>query len=449
MIRFVAVLFCLSLFLIKTNCDDKNTDFTKIIAHSKEKVFPALVFIKTIVENLKAGNKVNKIVFGSGVIISEDGYVITNHHVIDKAKSITCILSDKRRVKAEIIGSDKDTDIALIKLDIKEKVPFAKLGDSDKVIEGQFVLAMGAPFGFSRSISFGLISYTKRYLKYSPYTLWLQTDAAINPGNSGGPLVNTKGLVIGINTLGGRNNIGFSVPSNKVKDIIDQLKIHGKNGVPRTWTGITFQALKDFNTDVILDANNGVLVAGVRKNSPASEAGLKVGDIITKCNDKDINAVYLEDLPEIRTYFSKLKTDSIAKLVIKRGKQILDLPMKLKLKGKVEGNTFEAERWNMTFKEINKFESPIIAYFKNKGVFVLGVDHTGNAAKYGFQRNDIILEIENKKIEVLSELKSIYNDSLKLDDGKKKLIFKIMRKGTIYHIAFDFRIDYKKVKEDE
>ncbi|MCD6384160.1 trypsin-like peptidase domain-containing protein, partial [Candidatus Sumerlaeota bacterium] len=170
----------------------KQINFEEVIETAKSKIFPALVFVKPIVEEYESGEKKKQRVFGSGVIISPDGYVVTNNHVVEKALEINCVLWNKKQVSANLIGRDKETDLALLKLDVKPEdlpLPYAEFADSSQVDEGQFVMALGAPFGFTRSISLGIISNTNRYLGFESiykYNVWLQTDAAINPGNSGG-----------------------------------------------------------------------------------------------------------------------------------------------------------------------------------------------------------------------------------------------------------------------
>jgi serine protease Do len=212
-------------------------DFRQIILNAKTEVFPALIFVKPIVEEYSSGIKRQQEVFGSGVIISPDGYAVTNFHVIDKAVEINCVLFDKRQVTVELIGSDRDTDLALLKLPLPSdppEYPFAPFS-REKVSEGDFVMALGSPFGFQRSISLGIVSNAHRYIGFQTeykYNTWIQTDAAINPGNSGGPLINTKGEIVGINTLGVEGTgLGFSIPAERVQDIVTRLK-RDKTAIP-------------------------------------------------------------------------------------------------------------------------------------------------------------------------------------------------------------------------
>lgn len=226
--------FCLAgaaLGLALAGCQQPNSnggpvDFPAMIENAKQRVYPALVFVKPIQEQYRYGERQRQEVWGSGVIISPDGYVVTNNHVAEKAVQVHCVMGDRELVEADVIGVDPETDLALLKLRPRAKnnasapasapatasapssqpaltgLPFAQLGDSDKVEAGQFVMALGSPFGFERSISLGIVSNTKRYLGFGgryQYNLWIQTDAAINPGNAGGPLLNEQGQVIGVN----------------------------------------------------------------------------------------------------------------------------------------------------------------------------------------------------------------------------------------------------------
>ncbi|MHC4981835.1 MAG: S1C family serine protease, partial [Planctomycetota bacterium] len=226
-------------------------DFREVIREAKEKVFPAVVFIRCLQESHETGKKVTQEIAGSGVIISPDGRMLTNWHMVDKAVEIRCLLSDGRAMDAKVIGKDKDTDLALLQIELPEgteKVPYAEIGDSTRLKEGDFVMAMGAPWGLNRSVSIGIVSCTRRYLPaHSEYSLWLQTDAAISPGNSGGPLVNTEGKIIGINTLGVMigGDMGFAIPAETIKLIISHLSSRGE--ADWSWTGLQLQPLKDFN----------------------------------------------------------------------------------------------------------------------------------------------------------------------------------------------------------
>ncbi len=323
----------------------KDLDFRKIISNAKKEVFPALIFVKPIVEEFASGERKQQEVFGSGVIISPDGYAVTNHHVIDKAIVINCVLYDKRQVPAELIGSDRDTDLALLKLPCDPEtpnLPYAKFADK-RINDGDFVMALGSPFGFQRSISLGIISNAQRYIGFKTeykYNTWLQTDAAINPGNSGGPLINTDGQIVGINTLGiFGSGLGFSIPAPVAQDIVARLKRDRK--VLRAHTGLRLQALKDFHSNTFIDSENGVLITGVEENSPAEKAGIQAGDILLELNGQPVQGTYAEMLPAIWCFLADLELDKAAKLKILRTEQSLTLRLTPKAKGKLEGDDFD------------------------------------------------------------------------------------------------------------
>ncbi len=455
----------------------------QVIDEAIKKVFPSLVFIKPIQEEYSEGKKQLQQVFGSGFIISNEGYVVTNSHVAEKSKEIKCVLFDKEEISAEIVGLDKETDLAVLRLNLKElkiKQPLtvASFGDSRIIKEGDAVMAMGSPYGFTRSISRGIISSTERYFEFSPYNLWFQTDAAINPGNSGGPLVNERGEVVGVNSLGlfGADNIGFAIPSEVVKEVAEKL-IRDKK-VNRAWVGIKMQALKDFSKSTLLQATKGVLIASVDEGSPAEIGGLKAGDILLSCNDKEINGIYQTDLPLIERFLANLPIGSQAKFQVLRTQErtasfnpfinmiagilgtFSSKPPKKKtvtkekvlivtpvLKEKHEGDDFECKKWNMTVKEITKFSDLYIYFQKNKGVFIQGVKSGGNAEVSGLYINDILVKIGDVEISSLKTFKEVYEKLIVTEKGKRKIKVVVMRYGYLQYLVLDFERDIEKIEE--
>lgn len=255
-----------------------------------EKTIPSVVNISTIQNNddgfFEETDKMQTL--GSGFIISEDGYIVTNNHVIDKAESINVIVGKDKKYMASLVGKDEKTDIALIKIVPEEKLIPAVFGDSDLIRVGDWVLAIGNPFGLGGSVTAGIISAKSRDIDSGSYDDFIQTDASINQGNSGGPMFNTKGEVIGMNTsifstTGSSMGIGFAMPSNQIVWVVNQLKTSGE--VKRGWIGIKIQP---DSLEYASKTEKGVLVLGVFENSPAEKAGITAGDIIVKINNKQI-----------------------------------------------------------------------------------------------------------------------------------------------------------------
>ncbi|KGK43327.1 serine peptidase [Nitrincola sp. A-D6] len=235
---------------------------------------------------------------GSGFIISDDGYVLTNHHVVDDADKVIVRLSDRREIEAEVIGSDARSDVALLKIEASD-LPYVKIGESSAVEVGEWVLAIGSPFGFDHSVTAGIVSATERSLANDTYVPFIQTDVAINPGNSGGPLFNLNGEVIGINSQiytrsGGFMGLSFAIPMDVAMEVADQLRDTGS--VTRGWLGVVIQEVsRDLAESFGLDKPAGALVVNVMSDSPAQAAGLKEGDVIVQFNGNDI--ALSSDLP--------------------------------------------------------------------------------------------------------------------------------------------------------
>lgn len=236
---------------------------------------------------------------GSGFIIGSDGMILTNYHVIDNAEKITVKLADKRQFPANVVGKDPRTDIAVIKIDAKGGLPTAQLGDSDRLEVGEWVVAVGNPFGLDNSVTAGIVSAKGRHIGAGPYDNFIQTDATINPGNSGGPLVNSRGEVVGINSAilsqtGENIRIGFATPINLVKELLPQLSTTGK--VTRGWMGVAVQEITPEIAEALgMDKPRGALVAGVVHGGPAERAGIRLRDVITEYDGKEIKEA--EDFP--------------------------------------------------------------------------------------------------------------------------------------------------------
>ena len=267
---------------------------------------------------------------GSGVLVSKDGIILTNHHVINGADSIEVALGDGRKTKARVIGSDPDTDIAVLKIDLPNLPQPVTLGDVDSVRVGDVVLAIGNPFGVGQTVTSGIISALGRdHLGINTFENFIQTDAAINPGNSGGALVDTRGNLIGINTAifsktGGSIGIGFAIPINLAKQVMESIVANGS--VTRGWIGVE---PRDISTEVIqafkLPKNaKGVLISGVLKNGPAEKGGVKAGDLL-----KEINSKPIDDVRGLLNNVAALLPGSDAKLLVERAGENVTLNIQI------------------------------------------------------------------------------------------------------------------------
>src|SRR4030066_441126 len=267
---------------------------------------------------------------GSGFIISQDGYILTNNHVVAGADKIKIRLSNEKEYNGKIIGKDEKTDVAVIKVETKENLPFVSLGDSDFLEVGEWVMAIGNPFGLEHTVTVGVVSAKGRVIGAGPYDNFIQTDASINPGNSGGPLFNTKGEVVGINTMifspsGGNVGIGFAIPVNMAKELLPQLREKGK--VTRGWLGVMIQHVTpELAESFGMSKEKGALIADVVKGSPAEVAGIKRGDIVLRYNGNDVDK--MNDLS--RLVAATLVGKEVELLILREGKE-------MRVKVKIEG----------------------------------------------------------------------------------------------------------------
>jgi serine protease Do len=379
------------------------------IYRARDKVLSALVHIQPVITDYRTGKLRKQSVVGSGVIFHEDGYVVTNYHVAGKAERIICTMYDKEQVKAELIGGDPMTDIAVIKLDLSNHdVPLiiAEFGDSDSIQVGQYVLAMGSPLALARSVSYGVISTTDRYFsgrarlpsgeKTGIYNNWIQTDAAINPGNSGGPLVDLEGRVVGINSRATlfANNLGFSIPINIVKEVISGILTDGK--VIRSWIGVECQGLQDLESWFGTARNEGVLIASIDSKSPAEEAGLQAGDIILDVDGQPVSVRFAEELPRFYKMIAVYPIGSDIELTVRRNDQVIYLEVTTHELGEILGRDLECKDWGFTVKNVTKQMTLDNQLEDTLGVFVSGVKRVGPAAEGGLRRGDVVRGINEE-----------------------------------------------------
>lgn len=427
---------------------DISSDFREVVRSARARVFPAVVYIRAIRQGMESGRARGEEVGGSGVVVSADGEVLTNWHVIDRVDQVRCLLSDGRHFKAKVLASDADLDLALLKLELPADgapLPVAELGRSGVLEEGDFVMAMGAPWGLNRSVSVGIISCTRRFLpENSEYSLWLQTDASISPGNSGGPLVDTHGRIVGINTLGQSSggDLGFAVPADTIREVLDRMR--ERHEVGWSWLGLRLQPLRDFDRDMWFEGNEGVIVASVDPGSPAEAAGVRSRDRLLSLDGGPCNGLTAEDLPAIRRRLALLPPEVPATLDLLRGSERLSVQVTPVVKGKVQGEELECQRWGLTAKTINRFENPELHRQRAEGVFIFGVRSPGNAANAGLQPNDIIVEVEGKPIATLAELEAAHAQSVANLGHKKRVLVKLLRSGQVRQSVLDISRDYER-----
>lgn len=383
----------------------------------------------------KKEKKQTKPVLGSGFIVDKQGHILTNNHVVAGAEGIKVKLSDEREFKAEVVGTDPETDVALIKLRTEEQIPdreIAKLGDSDKIEVGDWVVAVGNPFGLERTASQGIVSAKGRSgLSIAggeiSYQDFIQTDAAINPGNSGGPLVNLRGEVIGINTAITGNvqgqNFGFAIPINMARKVMEQLMVKGK--VVRGFLGMLPQEITpDLAEAKGLSSTEGVLVAKVDPDTPAEKGGLKVGDVIIRFAGKKIKTVkQFRMLVANHTPGEKVKMT-----VIRDGKQkqltftLGDRAEYLKL---AAGESKAEEAWmGMEVTSVHSDVARSMGIKEKTGVVVIGVEGGSPAEEKGIKPGDVILQVGEHQIK---DLKDYQEAVQKLKGSEKPILFLIKR----------------------
>ncbi|MBW1722808.1 MAG: DegQ family serine endoprotease [Deltaproteobacteria bacterium] len=342
---------------------------------------------------------------GTGFIIDRDGFILTNNHVVEQTDEIKVKLDNGSEYKARIVGRDPKTDLALIKIKTRDPLTPLPLGDSDKVEVGDWVVAIGNPFGLGHTVTAGIVSAKYRHLGAGAYDNFIQTDASINPGNSGGPLLNTAGEVIGINTAifsqsGGSIGIGFAIPVNMAKDLLPQLK-RGK--VIRGWLGVMIQPVTpELKEKLGLREAKGALVADVTPGGPADRAGMKRGDVIVSFNGRDIRES--KDLPFLvaSTPVNRIVTvEVVRKGEIKRLRvRIGEMPEEGKVSGPLKG---PGPRLGMSLEEITPDLARRFGLSETRGLVVTAVQGGTPAAESGIRPGDVILEMDQEPVNSIQE----------------------------------------------
>ena len=369
---------------------------------------------------------------GSGVIIDADGHILTNNHVVARAEDVRVTLTDGREYEARVVGRDPKTDLAVLKVDVTEPLPVATLGSSDALRVGDWVMAIGNPFGLSHTVTAGIVSGKGRIIGAGPYDDFIQTDASINPGNSGGPLFNMRGEVVGINTAmvpHGRS-IGFAIPIDTAKPLIPQMVATG--GVTRGYLGVSIQSISpDLAAALKLDGTQGALVGEVMPDSPAARAGLQTGDVITAFDGKPVATS--QDLPGM---VAETPVDRDVTVTVQRQGESLDLAVTV---GKMHAETAQATdkaesgRGNLGLylrdrhADARGDDDPAAAH----GVLVARVQPGSPAAVSGIRGGDVILQVDQKPVDSIADVKQALSET----EEESPLVLLVKRGAGSFYVV--------------
>ena len=384
---------------------------------------------------------------GSGFIIDADGFIVTNSHVIENASEISVILADNRYFPAEIIGKDPKTDIALLKISPTEKLPPVTFGDADKIRVGDWILAIGNPFGLGGSVTAGIVSAKSRDIAAGPYDNFIQTDASINQGSSGGPMFNLKGEVIGINTAifstnGGSMGIGFAIPINLVDYVIRQLKTSGS--VKRGWIGVKIQpATPEIRQSLGLNRPEGVIISEVEEASPAEKAGLEVGDVILNFDGqniddtKNLSRIVAETTPGKKTFLTIWRNRKAERLPVTVD-LLKDTPPLLPITSIKDKKT---GRSNNFLPQTGLALAPVTADTAERfslpagttGVVITGIESGSEAEAKGLKAGDIISKTDKKEVFTVDDVEEAFREAA-MDNGRPVLL-QINNNGVLHFVA--------------
>ncbi|MDX1973605.1 MAG: PDZ domain-containing protein [Candidatus Sumerlaeia bacterium] len=396
------------------------------------RVKPGLVRIMVVEPSYRGGREEKFVASGSGAIISEDGYIITNHHVAGKAVRIMCTMPNREEIPAVLIGTDPATDVAVIKLqpDTPRVFPVVNFGNSDAVRVGDPVLALGSPLGLSQSVTNGIISNTEMIIpsifgeesfnldgeNVGELVRWFGHDAQIFGGNSGGPLVNLEGEIIGINEIS--FGLAGAIPGNLAKQVAEELIAKGT--VERAYLGISINPLLKSHPEEL----RGVMVATVFPDSPAAEAGILPGDVIQKMGTQELHARFFEELPPLNKVLSELPLNQPVTVELLRNSEAKSLMLTPRLRPKAQPDQIEFRTWGITARDISELQAVSMARDTNAGVLITGVRSGGPAdkAKPAIQRGDILLSLNNTPINNMAEFQAQLEKLFQEAEGVEKLV---------------------------
>jgi len=427
--------------------DQLRQDLREMITLARDQVFPALVNIKVITVRYWGGKEQKGQSVGSGTIISPEGHILTNYHVVENGAKFKCTLADKQEITAELVGEDPLTDLAVLKLDLSEvktgtpPLHVARLGDSDQVQIGDTVMAMGSPFALSRSVSLGIVSNTERILTTSEddppemrfnrdqrtgiFNRWIQHDAAINPGNSGGPLVNLAGEVIGVNTRGMSfgGDMGFAIPANVAKSVAERIIEHGE--VPRSWYGINLKPIKKTGFE------EGVLVNSIVTDAPAANAGIQAGDVIIAVDGDPVTVWFPEEVPPLLKMLADRPAGSKVAFTLKRDGETIETTVTTDKMKKDRGEEAAFRAWGFAGVEITELMARARRLDSTDGVLVQSVRRGGSAdqAEPSLSTGDVIRSIDGEAVHTLEDLIAIYERTMDLEKLPEYLLIEFDRAG--------------------
>lgn len=371
---------------------------------------------------------------GSGVIISKDGYILTNNHVVDGAKEVTVTMANKKEYKAKVVGRDAKTDLAVLKVDAKKSFPSAALGDSENLKVGDWVLAIGNPFGLNHTVTSGIVSAKGRVIGAGPYDDFIQTDASINPGNSGGPLFNMRGEVVGINTaiIPQGQGIGFAIPVNTAKPLIPQLVKDGE--VTRGYLGVNIQTITpDLAKAMNVENREGALVSDVVADSPADDGGIERGDIIIAYNGKDV-----KDSNDLPAMVAGTPVDAEVTVTVLRDGKERQLSVKV---GKLTTAVAKLEnasqptkgKWGLQLHELSPRMEQQFRLRADKGVVVVGVEPGSPAHEAGIQQGDVIVEVNRHPVDSIEDVKK----NIAKSDDEEHLLLLVQRENGKFFVPLE------------
>ncbi len=371
---------------------------------------------------------------GSGVIISEDGYILSNNHVVEDAQEVIVTLADKKEYTAQVIGRDPKTDLAVLKINVEKDLPAAALGNSERLKVGDWVVAIGNPFGLSHTVTSGIVSAKGRVIGAGPYDDFIQTDASINPGNSGGPLFNMHGEVIGINTaiIPQGQGIGFAIPVDTAKPLIPQLVDHGE--ITRGYLGVNIQSITpDLAEALKIKETKGALIADVVADSPAEKSGLKRGDIIVDFDGKNI-----EDSHDLPAKVAATPVDEEVQITVLRDGKEQQLTVKVgKLASDETALASSSEpakgKWGMQLHELSPQMQERFGINADQGVAVVGVEPDSSAAEAGIRQGDVIVEVNRKTVKSIDDVK----ESISAAKDKDRLLLLVQRQNGKFYIPLE------------